>query len=186
MRKVDTNAKKAKVSDNEDESETELDMPKAPQKTPSNPWSFSSIKCVLILALSIILPTLFTAYITYNVNNLQKLEPVKYNDVIFDAPSYKWFKLENFFQESTVERFKEIFFSGDSLSTVIEDSDYNNVESAGEAVEVGDVDCRHPFMTLNLNRTMCHFSNRLGKINIQYENTLVDQFKFTKLSENAV
>ena len=86
------------------------------------------IRCVLILVFSIISPIFFAAYISFNINNLKRLEPVKYFDVL-DAPSYKWFKIENFFHSGTISRFTEIFLNGDIFSTVIED---NNVESAGE------------------------------------------------------
>ena len=98
--------------------------------------SFSSIKCVLILIFSIILPILFAGYVSFNINNLKKLEPVKYSNIIADAPSYKWFKIENFFQNGTVSLLADMFLNGDVLSTVVED---HNVESAGEAVEIGHV-----------------------------------------------
>jgi hypothetical protein len=70
--------------------------------------------------------------------------------------------MENFFNKETIEMFKNMILNqGEILSTIVEDK---NVESAGEAVDVGHVDCRHPYMTLNLNRSKCHFSNRLGKM----------------------
>lgn len=109
------------------------------QDISTSSWSFSSIKCVLILFFSIILPIIFTGYISFNINNLQKLEPVKYFDVIVDAPSYKWFKMDNFFSKSSVKIFTEMFLNGEPLSTVIDDNNSRNVESAGEAVEIGHV-----------------------------------------------
>ena len=109
------------------------------QNINTSSWSFSSIKCVFILFFSIILPIIFTAYISFNINNLQKLDPVKYFDVIVDAPSYKWFKMDNFFSKSSVKIFTEMFLNGEPLSTVIDDNNSRNVESAGEAVEIGHV-----------------------------------------------
>jgi hypothetical protein len=161
------------------------------EKTPitnTSSRSWSSCKCIFILLFSIVLPILFTGYISFNINNLQKLDPIKYYDIIPNAPSYKWFRKVNFFSDNTVKLFTEMFLSGETFSTVIEENNSQNVESAGEAVEIGHVcslflqhrrfnndkvkillkylklDCKHPFMTLNLNRTMCHFSNRLGKL----------------------
>ena len=119
----------------------------------------SSFLCILILSISVLLTSIFIGYIFYNVNNLKKLEPVKYNDIVKDVSSNKWFYMKNFFENETIELFKEIILNEIPMSTVVED---NSVESAGEAVEIGHVDCRHPYMTLNLNRTLCHFSNRLG------------------------
>ncbi len=85
--------------------------------------------------------------------------PIKYKNVIKNATAYKWFSSENFFKDDSLKLLRDLTLNGDSFSTIIEEY---NVESAGEAVPAGHVDCRHPFMTLNINRTMCHFSNRLG------------------------
>ena len=123
-----------------------------------------SLKCLIIVSFAILLPAVFLGYIANNINNLQRLEPIKYNNVIGDANSYKWFYEESFFKNETQEIFKKILLDNEEvLSTIIDD---RNVESAGEAVDIGHVDCRHPYMTLNLNRTKCHFSNRLGNINM--------------------
>ena len=86
------------------------------------------------------------------------IKSVKYNDFDSSLPSHNWFYERNFFDNETSNQFRDLAFGGDIFSTIVED---NGVESAGEAVPVGHPDCKHPFMTLNLNRTMCHFSNRL-------------------------
>ncbi len=127
----------------------------------SSPPPPSSSRSLYELAFMIILPAVIVGYVIQNINNLQRLEPVLYNDVIPDARAYKWFYMENFFKPETLDIFTSIVLNGEELTTVIEDT---NVDSAGEAVDVGHVNCRHPFMTLNLNRTKCHFSNRLGKL----------------------
>ncbi len=54
--------------------------------------------------------------------------------------------------------FRNLALDGEKYSTIVED---NGVDTAGEAVEIGHPTCRHPFMTLNPQRTRCHFSNRL-------------------------
>lgn len=118
----------------------------------------STFKCIIIISFAVLLPSIVIGVFFYNLNNLQRLDPIKYNDVIPDAPSYKWSYLENFFENRTIDLFRTLALSGEPLTTIVEDK---SIESAGEAVTVGHVDCKHPFMTLNLNRTMCHFSNRL-------------------------
>ncbi len=110
-----------------------------PPKTNTSSRSWSSCKCVLILLFSVVLPILFTGYISFNINNLQKLDPIKYYDIIPNAPSYKWFRKVNFFSDNTVKLFTEMFLSGETFSTVIEENNSQNVESAGEAVEIGHV-----------------------------------------------
>lgn len=121
--------------------------------------SRTSIKCLIILSFSILLPAIIIGAFIHNVSNLQRLDPIKYNDVVPAVPAYKWFYMENFLTKESTSLFRDLALNGEHLSTIVDDK---NVESAGEAVEVGHIDCRHPFMTLNLNRTMCHFSNRLG------------------------
>lgn len=118
----------------------------------------SSFRCILIISLSLLIPSIFAGYVLYSINNMKKLEPIKYNEIITDAPSLKWFTIDNFFESNTLDTIKQLALNIDPFTTIVED---HSVESAGEAVPAGHVDCRHPFMTLNLNRTICHFSNRL-------------------------
>lgn len=97
----------------------------------------------------------------YNVDHIQRLEPVRYADVLADdVPAHKWAYVDQFFTAESLEAFRRLALSGATSFTTT--NDHGQVESAGEAVPVGHPDCRHPFMTLNLNRTLCHFSNRLG------------------------
>lgn len=121
--------------------------------------SRSSVKCLVIISFSVLIPAVLIGAFFYNINTLKRLEPIKYNDIIPDSPSYKWSFMENFLDNTTIDLFRNLALNGEPLSTILEEK---SVESAGEAVDVGHVDCRHPFMTLNLNRTICHFSNRLG------------------------
>ncbi len=58
----------------------------------------------------------------------------------------------------TISLFRTLALNGEKFSTIVED---NGVDTAGEAVNIGHPTCRHPFMTLNPQRTKCHFSNRL-------------------------
>ena len=122
--------------------------------------SRSSLKCLIIISSSVLLPALIIGAFMYNVDHIQRLEPVKYADVIKGAPAHKWSYFDEFFSTESKELMRRLALSGATSFTTINDN--GEVGSAGEAVPAGHVDCRHPFMTLNLNRTMCHFSNRLG------------------------
>lgn len=122
--------------------------------------SRSSIKCLIIISSSVLLPAIIIGAFMYNVDHIQRLEPIKYADVLIDEPAHKWIYSDEFFSRESLDVFRKLVSSGPTTFTTTNDP--GGVESAGEAVPVGHVDCRHPFMTLNLNRTMCHFSNRLG------------------------
>lgn len=124
--------------------------------------SRSSLKCLIIISSSVLLPALIIGAFMYNVDHIQRLEPVKYADVISGAPAHKWSYFDEFFSAESKELLRRLALSGATSFTTINDN--GEVGSAGEAVPAGHVDCRHPFMTLNLNRTMCHFSNRLGML----------------------
>lgn len=132
--------------------------PKKKDSQKKNSNRRSTVKCMVIVSFAILLPSIIIGVFFYNINNLQRLEPIKYNDVISGVSAYKWHYFENFFDNKTIDLFRELALNGEALTTIVDDK---SVESAGEAVTVGHVDCRHPFMTLNLNRTICHFSNRL-------------------------
>ena len=144
-----------------EESKVEIDNRNTPTKAllPVESNRRKSAKCLIITSFSIILPAILIVYVLNNINNLQRLEPVKYNDVLLNADAYKWYNMENFFKTETINMFKNLVLNGEYLTTIVDDK---AVESAGEAVEVGHPNCKHPFMTLNLNRSICHFSNRLG------------------------
>lgn len=128
--------------------------------------SRSSLKCLIIISSSVLLPALIIGAFMYNVDHIQRLEPVKYADVIAGAPAHKWSYFDEFFSAESKELLRRLALSGATSFTTINDN--GEVGSAGEAVPAGHVDCRHPFMTLNLNRTMCHFSNRLGILYLDY------------------
>lgn len=125
--------------------------------------SRSSIKCLIIISSSVLLPAIIIGAFMYNVDHIQRLEPIKYADVLVDEPAHKWIYSDEFLSRESLHVFRKLVSSGPTTFTTTNDP--GGVESAGEAVPVGHVDCRHPFMTLNLNRTMCHFSNRLGSKN---------------------
>jgi hypothetical protein len=124
--------------------------------------SIGKCGCVLITSISVLLASILIGFVIYNINNYNRLEPQKYNDQIKHVPSHPWQYVSNFFQNDSLNLLKELALNEEPLSTIVEE---NSVESAGEAVPAGHLDCRHPFMTLNINRTMCHFSNRLGNCN---------------------
>lgn len=120
----------------------------------SNCSIYIIITTVLVLVLSVL-----TGYIIIESGAFQRnSESVRYNDQNLDLPSYKWDYKTNFFANETVTLFRNLALNGEKLSTIVED---NGVDTAGEAQQLGHVDCKHPFMTLNPQRTMCHFSNRL-------------------------
>lgn len=127
--------------------------------------SIGKCGCVLITSLSVLLASILIAFVMYNVNNYNRLEPQKYNDQIKDVPIHRWQYIRNFFQNDSLNLLRQFALNEEPMSTIVEE---NSVESAGEAVPAGHLDCRHPFMTLNINRTMCHFSNRLGNLTILF------------------
>lgn len=113
---------------------------------------FSSI---ITLFLSIFIGTLI-----YEITSFRRIEKqVKYMTVLENVNSYKWYYVKDFLSKETTDLFRSLAMNGEPLTTVVEDT--KNLESAGEAVPIGHLDCNHPYMTLNTNRTMCHFSNRL-------------------------
>lgn len=122
----------------------------------------NSVKCAIIVSFSILLPAVFIGYIAQNITNLKRLEPVMYNDVHREIPAHKWFLMDQFFKKETLNTFKSMIFESDDSAVFSTILDEKHVDSAGEAVDVGHPDCKHPYMTLNLNRSKCHFSNRLG------------------------
>lgn len=80
------------------ESEVEIDRQPVKQEVNANESNRrKSAKFIVMLSCSILLPAIIVAYILNNINNLQRLEPVRYNDVISDANAYKWFLMDNFF-----------------------------------------------------------------------------------------
>lgn len=114
---------------------------------------------VLIGAGFVLFLSVFMGYIMVESGGFQRSnEPVRYNDQNLDLPSYKWAYKTGFFANETVSLFRNLALNGEKLSTIVED---NGVYSAGEAQKIGHINCKHPFMTLNTERTMCHFSNRL-------------------------
>lgn len=114
---------------------------------------------VYVIAGLVLLFAILAGYAIVESSAFQRnSEPVRYNDQLANFKSYKWAFKSNFFANETVNLFRNLALNGEKLSTIVED---NGVESAGEAVQIGHVNCKHPFMTLNPQRTMCHFSNRL-------------------------
>ena len=81
--------------------------------------------------------------------------------------SHTWFISKNFFNETVLKELEKLAKSsvystikgGDSSAASTLPADM--ADSAGEAVEVGHNDCDHPFMSVNLNRTMCHIPQRI-------------------------
>ena len=130
-------------------------------KTKASNAASSFVKYVFILAAVVLFVSSLIGYGIYQSDSFKSLlkhEPIKYNDNLNDVPSYKWSYETNFFHNETSNLFRRLALNGESLSTIVED---NGVDSAGEAVPIGHVNCKHPYMTLNPQRTMCHFSNRL-------------------------
>lgn len=106
----------------------------------------TSLKCLIIISSSVLLPALIIGSFMYNVDHIQRLEPIKYNDILKNEPSHKWLYLNKFLSKETSRMFTKLAQNEDPFSTIND----LNVESAGESVPVGHVACRHPFMTLNL------------------------------------
>lgn len=114
---------------------------------------------IYLIAAFVCLTGIVTGYILVSSGGFKRNnEPMKYNDQLLDVPSFKWHYEANFFSQETTSIFRKLALNGDKLSTIVED---NGVYTAGEAVKIGHENCKHPFMTLNPERTMCHFSNRL-------------------------
>lgn len=123
--------------------------------------SVPSIQTFIILT-SIV--TLFVSILIgifiYEITSFRRIEKqVKYMTVLDNVNSYQWFYVKDFLQRETSKLFRDLATNGEALTTVVEEN--KSLESAGEAVPIGHLDCKHPYMTLNTNRTMCHFSNRL-------------------------
>lgn len=116
----------------------------------------------------VLLISAFLGYlIVYSSSFQRSSDPVKYNDQVAGWRSYKWAYEGSFFNKESVSLFRNLALNGEKLSTIVED---NGVEGAGENVRIGHPNCKHPFMTLNPQRTMCHFSNRLD-VGIHYVKT---------------
>ena len=133
----------------------DLSAPDRPVCTCSASSLFAS-KYVIIAA---VLVVLFGISLNLGFSKFtRKVDFVKYNDVLPDALSYKWFHLDKFFRNETIQLFQDYAFNEEPFSTIVEEK---SVDSAGEAVPIGHPHCKHPYMTLNVNRTLCHFSSRL-------------------------
>jgi hypothetical protein len=89
---------------------------------------------ILVISTSLLVLTvsIFVGYL-YNQTKAN-LEPIKYDDVLVDALSYKWYDLREFFSEETIKYFRNLVTNGEYLSTI---TDEKHVESAGEAVPIG-------------------------------------------------
>jgi hypothetical protein len=123
----------------------------------------SIISCQTLIVVSSIATVLVSTILALFINELTTFKRIekqfKYMTVIENLNAYKWLYVKDFLSNETSNLFRNLAMNGEPLSTVLEED--KNVESAGEAVPVGHIHCNHPYMTLNTNRTMCHFSNRL-------------------------
>jgi hypothetical protein len=133
------------------------------KKNSSSNKKKSIISCQTLIVISSIATVLVSTILgmfIYELTTFKRIEKqFKYMTVIENLKAYKWLYVKDFLSNETSNLFRNLAMNGEPLSTVLEDD--KNVESAGEAVPVGHIHCNHPYMTLNTNRTMCHFSNRL-------------------------
>jgi hypothetical protein len=143
-----------------DETETEIKNSKTScQTTELKPKiSTSSYGCMFVAKIGLLISLILTVLLSIYLARTEEVELTRYNDTLPNRPHHKIFYKKDFFSEKSFQFFNDLATDGRSFSTIV---DENNVESAGEAVPVGHPNCRHPFMTLNVNRTLCHFPNRL-------------------------
>lgn len=79
---------------------------------------------------------------------------------------FSWIYENDFFTSEVLSKLDQVMRTI-NISIIADDT---GIEGAGEVVPVGHQDCKHPFMTLNANRTFCSFPHRLD-IALHYLNT---------------